>query len=211
MEERSEPLVGHQLVLLGVCGDLVRVHADMGNLNGASEVKVVVAEVIGARLKLVLGDTRGVVGNSEEHGLGSGHSGLVRDEVEVIDLVSLLLDERGIDHSARARVKTLTVGLGEESVLNVPVNQAVDDPGLVPGLLVLNGIGDRLHFDLFDEGSHGGSAHAISVDDDLLREVACVASVLTDGLDDEVSQNDLSLVRDHSLLNLLSRLARADV
>ena len=54
MKEGGETVVGHELVLLSISGDLVSVHADHGHLDGATEVEVVVAEVIGGGLEAVL-------------------------------------------------------------------------------------------------------------------------------------------------------------
>lgn len=47
MKERGKALVWHEFVLLGISADLVRVHANHGDLNWATEVEVVVAEMIG--------------------------------------------------------------------------------------------------------------------------------------------------------------------
>ena len=92
MEERSESLVGHQLVLLGVGRDFVGVHAHHGHLDRTSEVEIVVAQVICTCLKLVLAYRRSIVGDSEKHRLGCGNCCLVRDQVEVVDLVTLELN-----------------------------------------------------------------------------------------------------------------------
>ena len=49
----AEAFVGHDLVLLGISSDLMGIHADHRDLDGTSEVEVVVAQMISACLKLV--------------------------------------------------------------------------------------------------------------------------------------------------------------
>jgi len=129
------------MIVLSVLRYLVCIHADHGNLDGSIKVEVVVAEVIGASLELVLGQLRCIVGDLEEHRLGSSHSRLMRDHVEIEDSVALLLHERDVDHRTCARVDVgMLVVSVEESVLNVPVNKTVDNLGLVPCLLSLQGV-----------------------------------------------------------------------
>ena len=47
MEIAREANAWHTLVLLSVGADLVSIHANHGDFDGASEVEVVVAQVIG--------------------------------------------------------------------------------------------------------------------------------------------------------------------
>jgi hypothetical protein len=61
MEIAGEAYARYALVLLGISADLVSVHAYHGDLNRASKVEVVVAQVIGRGLELILGHTSCVV------------------------------------------------------------------------------------------------------------------------------------------------------
>ncbi len=76
------------------------VHAHHGHLDRFSCVEIVVAEVICACLKLLLGELRSVVGDSVENRLGGAFSNLVGNKVEVVDLVSIELNQRGLDYCA---------------------------------------------------------------------------------------------------------------
>ena len=87
------------------------IHADHWDLDGTSEVEVVVAQVIGAGLNLVFGELRCVVCHLEQDWLGCSDACPVRDQIEVEYSVTLLLNERGVDDCAWTRIETFTVGL----------------------------------------------------------------------------------------------------
>ena len=89
----TEAFVGHDLVLLSISSDLVGIHADHGDLDWACEVEVVVAQVIAAGLKLVLSELRCVVGNLEQDWLSCRDTSPVRDQEEIKDFVTLLLNK----------------------------------------------------------------------------------------------------------------------
>lgn len=55
MKASGKLLIGHNLVLLSIFSNLVRVHADHGHLDGALEIEIVVAQVVGRGLELDLG------------------------------------------------------------------------------------------------------------------------------------------------------------
>ena len=79
MKVVAEAFVGHDLVLLGISSDLMGIHADHRDLDGTSEVEVVVAQVIGAGFNLVFGELRCVVCHLEQDWLGCSDAGLVRN------------------------------------------------------------------------------------------------------------------------------------
>ena len=93
----------------------------------------------------------------------------MRDHVEVKDSVSLNFDNSGVDDCAVARIEAVLAGLHEHTMLDVAVNQAIEDLGLVSWRGVLEQVSDYLHFVLLDLSSHCGTTHAVSVNDDLLR------------------------------------------
>jgi hypothetical protein len=170
VEETGHLVVGSALVLLGVGTDLVGVHAHHGDLDRTSKVEVVVAQVIGRCLEILLVQCRGVVGNSIEDWLSSGYCGLVRNKVEIEKTITLELNDSLVDTCAGARVEDIIVALlVEESVLNVAVNQAVDNLGLVACSSGLKHVTDDLNFVVLDLLGHGGTTHTVSVDDNLLR------------------------------------------
>lgn len=107
----AEAFIGHDLVLLGIGSDLVGIHADHGYLDGTGEVEVVVAQVIGARLEVILVKLRRVVGNLEQDWLSCSDACFVRDQVEIKDLVTLIFNERGVYNCAWARIEAFSVGL----------------------------------------------------------------------------------------------------
>ena len=104
MEVKGQVLIGHELVLLGIGCNLVGVHAHHGYLDGASEVEIVVTQVICGGLELVLGHLSRIVYCLVEDRLGSGNSCLVRDEVEVELVVALNFDKSGVDDGSWAWV-----------------------------------------------------------------------------------------------------------
>ena len=93
----------------------------------------------------------------------------MRDHIEVKGDVSLIFDNNGVNDCAVARIEVVLVGLHEHTVLDVAVNQAIEDLGLVSWRGVLKQISDYLHFVLLYLSSHSGAAHTVSVNDDLLR------------------------------------------
>lgn len=107
------------------------VHAHHRDFNRATEVEVVVAQVVGGRLKLLLVHLRCIVNCSVEDWLCSGDSCLVWDKIEVKQIISLVLDKGCIHDSAWTRVKAVTIILMEQSMLNVPINKAVHNLGFV--------------------------------------------------------------------------------
>lgn len=91
-------------------------------------------------------------------------------------------------------------------MLDVAIYQAEDDLGLVGLRGCLQHVGDDLHLMILDLSSHRGTAHAISVNDNLLGEPAGVLLEVPDGLTDE-GLDDLSpLNRGQLLLDLSSAL-----
>jgi hypothetical protein len=178
-------------VFLGVGADLVGVHAHHGDLDGAHEVEVVVAQVVGRSFEVILVEGAGVVGDAVQDWLSCSHGGLVGDQVEVEFSVTLLLDDTSVNDGTGARVEAVLVLLVEETMLDVAVNQAEDDLGLVSLRGRLQHVGDDLHLMFLDLSSHGGTAHAVSVNDDLLGEPAGVLLEVPDGLADKVL-DDLS-------------------
>ena len=143
-------LVRSQLVLLRVGRDLVSVHAHHGHLDWASKVVIVVTEMVCGGLKLILADARGVINNLVEDWLSCGNRGFVRDEVEIEINVSLILYQCSVDNCAWARVETLVVAFSEDSVLDVSVNEAVNNLGLVLSCFSLKELCDHLHLIILD-------------------------------------------------------------
>jgi hypothetical protein len=185
----GEAGTGLNLVLLGVGADLVRVHADHGDLDGAHEVEVVVAQVVGRSFEVILVEGAGIVGDAVQDWLSCSHGGLVGDQVEVEFSVTLLLNDTSVNDGTGTRVEAVLVLLVEETMLDVAIDQAEDDLGPVSLRGGLQHVSDDLHLMLLNLSSHGGAAHTVSVNDDLLGEPAGVllevANSLADkGLDD---------------------------
>jgi len=67
------------LVVNGEVSQLLCIHAWCRDLNWASEVKVVVAQMVGRCLNLILSQASGVVDNLVMNWLSRGNSCLVRD------------------------------------------------------------------------------------------------------------------------------------
>jgi hypothetical protein len=129
----------------------------------------------------------------------------VGDQVEIIELVSLLLNKGSVNDGAGARVEAFTVGLREETVLNVSIHKAVDDLRLVASLLGFQGLYNVAYFKLLDKLGHRGTSHTVAVDHDLLGKSTGVFSVNANSFYYEVSQIDGSLLSDHFFLSLLER------
>ena len=69
--------------------------------------------MIGCCLELNLCQLRRVVGNPEEHRLRGRYCGTVRDHVEVINLVALVLNQTCVDDGTLARVQIVHTLLEE--------------------------------------------------------------------------------------------------
>ena len=110
------------LVLLDIGAELVSIHAHHGNLDWTSEVEIVVAEMIGRSLKLLLVHASGVINRSIEYWLSSGDSGLMRNEVEIKKLVTLVLNYCCVDNCAWTGIQEVLVCLSEQTVLNISVH-----------------------------------------------------------------------------------------
>ena len=132
-------------VVLDIVAELVGVHADHGYLDGAAEVVVVVAHVIGGCLELNLCQLRRVVGHSEEHRLCCSNCGAMRDHVEVIKLVALILNQASVNNGTLPWVQIVHALLVEETLLHVAVNYAVNNLGFV----ALGGLLEHI-YDLLD-------------------------------------------------------------
>ena len=157
-------------MVLRVGANLVRVHANHGDLDRASEVVVVVAQMIGGCLECFLLDGNCVIDDLVEHWLSGCHCCLVWDHIEVKFTITLLLYETRINNGTRTRIKIVLMLLGKESVLNVAINQAVYYFRLVPLSSVLKHVCDYFNFMLLYLSSHGGTTHAISIDNHLFRK-----------------------------------------
>ena len=81
---------------------------------------------------MILVDLASIVSNSEENWLGSGYSCLVWNKVEIVSIVSLVLDNTSVNTRTFTWVEIVLSSLVEKSVLNVTVDKAVDNLGLVP-------------------------------------------------------------------------------
>ena len=131
MESVGQVFIWPALVLDSILCNFVCVHTDHRNLDRASEVVVVVAQMISGGLDLILRETGRVVKRLEEYWLGSGDSGLMRDQEEIKHRVSLGLNERSINDCTVTGIYDVGSFFREETVLDVSVNQAVKNLGLV--------------------------------------------------------------------------------
>ena len=97
------------LVLLDIGAELVSIHAHHGNLDWTSEVEIVVAEMIGRSLKLLLVHSCGVIDRSIEYRLSSGDRGLMRNQVEIEKLVTLVLNNCCVDNCSWTGIQEILV------------------------------------------------------------------------------------------------------
>jgi hypothetical protein len=91
MQSPRQVLIRNNLVFSRVVCNLVGIHARRGDLDGTSEVHVVVAQMVGCGLKLLLGQGGAVEQNFVVNWLCCSYCGLVRDHEEVVDGVPLSL------------------------------------------------------------------------------------------------------------------------
>jgi hypothetical protein len=197
-------------VILHVVAELVGVHADHGYLDGAAEIVVVVAQVIGGCLDLNLCQLRRVIGNPEEHRLRGGNCGTMRDHVEVKKLVTLILNETSVHYRSLAWVQIVHTLLVEEAMLHIAVNYAVNDFGFVALGGLLQHVYDLLDLFGLHFSSQAGTTRAISINDDLLRQHLVVLLVLADHFKDELADHGSAALCDQILLNLPSVLLFRD-
>lgn len=92
--------------------------------------------------------------------------------------------------------------LHKHSVLDVAVNQAVEDIGLVSWICVLEQVSDHPHFVLLYHSSHSWTSNAVSVNDDFLRETIIIILIITHGIIDEALKDICSLYSNYQFLKL---------
>ena len=175
------------LVLLCILRNLVCVHTDHRNLDRASEVVVVVAQMISGGLDLILSETGRVVKRLEEYWLGSGDCGLMGDQEEIKHRVSLGLNEGSINDCPVTGVYDFGLFFREETVLDVSVNQAVKNIGFVTRRCVLKVFRNCFYFFLLNHLSKTRTSHPISIDNDLFREHFSVIMPISYSLIEEES------------------------
>lgn len=206
VKEGGKSFVGKNPIFLGIGSNLVCIHADHGNLDGTRKVVVIVAQMIGRVFKLILADLAGVVCNFEENWLGCCYSCLVWNKVEVISVVTLVLDKSGIYNSTWAWIQARIVLPSEKSVLNVTVHEAVNNLGSVSLSCVFEQSSDQLDLSFLNFSTHGGASHTISVDHNLLWKNTIYLLIGSHGLTDKVFYDFRSLICG-SLLQDLSKFS----
>ena len=122
MQVAREIFVRLEFVFLSVCAYLVSVHAHHGYLDGANKVEIIVAQVIGGRLKLVLVHLGRVVDHPVKYRLGCSHCRFVRNEEEIEGSVALNFYQGSVYDSAGAGIQIFGALFVEKTMLNVAIH-----------------------------------------------------------------------------------------
>jgi hypothetical protein len=127
----------------------------------------------------------------------------MRDQVEIEFSVPLHLNKRGVYDCSRAWVHHFSTLLMEKSVLDVSIDEAVDDFGLVPWGGLFEKGSNCLYLFVLDLLCKGRSPHAVSIDDNLLREGTVCLMIRTHGVVHESFEDLSPLLSDSILLDVL--------
>ena len=115
MEIAREPITGDGDVL-GVVGNLVRVHHCSRHLYRTHKVEVIVAQVVCELFNLFLGQRSRVIDDVVVDGKGSSYGRLVSNHVEVeAALCILVLDQASVNYCTWRRVFVVIVSFLSES------------------------------------------------------------------------------------------------
>ena len=181
-------------------GDLVSVHAGGRHLDRARPVEVVVAQVKSELLNDCFGKLTIVEGDIEVSGEDTALSSGLRDQVEVVlSLAVLVLHDLGVDQATRGWVHDTTAVLQEESLSDPLVDDDNSDVRLLLGQVVglvdgLPQLGDLLLQHL----SAHPIAHTVAIDNKVVWVVTTSISEAAEGSLDGVLELDT-----HDLLALL--------
>lgn len=165
VQVRRERVTGLDAQVVGVVCNLVRVHDRTRNLDGPHEVKVVVAQVVCELLDLALSHRRRVPDNEVVHRQGRRDSRLVGHHVEVeAARAGSVFGDRSVDDRAGRWVRIGVALLFDQSGVDLLVNKAVDELGVVIACHTLDRFVDRINFILNYFGLVARTADTVSVD-----------------------------------------------
>lgn len=82
-------------------------------------------------------------------------------------------------------VKAILVLLHKQTMLDVAVDQAVEDLGLISWGRILEQVSDHLDLMFLDFSCHCWASHAISINDDLLGKSLSIFLIIAHGIVDE--------------------------
>lgn len=106
----------------------------------------------------------------------SGDCGTVRDEEEIEQFVSLVLDQTRVEDSSWSRVHIASAIVSfEESVSDTLIDEAVNNLGHVALSKAADGINHSWNLHLLDFLIHSRTSNTISVDYNLFRKSTFVA------------------------------------
>ncbi len=126
----------------------------------------------------------------------------MRDKIEVELSVALVLDNTSVNTRTFTWVKIVLSSLVEKSVLNVTVDKAVDNLGLVSWSCVFKHVSNNFNLPGLDFSSHCRATHSISVDNDLVRKRLSFLIENSYCIIDKLSYNLGSLFCNNLLLSL---------
>ena len=87
--------------------------------------------MISAQFKLLLRKLRRVVNHLEVNRLSSGNCSFVRNQEEIISVISLILNQSIVKAGSRRRILYIVIALIEKSVGDVSINNAIYNFGVV--------------------------------------------------------------------------------
>ncbi len=194
MERVREINIRYDLILLSVGADLFSIHADHGDLDWAHNVEVVVAQVIGWGLELILRHTSWILYYLVKDRSRSAACYIVRDHVEIKNSVSFIFDYGRVNYCATARVEVILALFDKNALVNVAVNQAVKNFGLVSWRDFLKKVINHLYFVLLDISLKGWTSNTISVNDYFFRKFFIDFLIISHGIIDKTLNYICSLL-----------------
>ncbi len=115
------------------------------------------------------------------------------DHVEIIDGISLIFDYGRVNYCATARVEVILALFHKQALVNVAVNQAVKNFGLVFWRGVLKQVSNHLYFKFLDLSLEGWTSNSISVNDYFLRKTFSVFLIISHGIINKTLKDICSL------------------
>jgi len=142
------------------------------------------------------------------HRQSSGNCGFVRNQEEVKQFISLILNQTSIHTGAWSRIQVVLViwALLEQSVVDLLIHKTVHDLGIVVGSILLSyELNHFLNLESLNLFLEGGASNSVPIDENVvgIRSIALLL-MLVQSFSDQVNQDLSSVLCSLLLLNILS-------
>ena len=174
MKIKTQISIRIYLIIMCIICYLWGIHTWGRHLDSSTEVHIVVAQMICCCLNFIFVKRCRVVRYFEVNWESCANISFVRYQEEIEKSSTFIFYKSSIENSPRTRVKILALSLLIKSVRNSLVCEDIENSGIVALSIALNGINNEGNFFFNDLWFHCGTPTAISVHDNLLRQVSIV-------------------------------------